>query len=358
MSLLKDLLTFSKPLKVLYVEDDVGIRDNYTKVFSEVFSSVDIANDGQEGIEKYQNSSYDLVITDINMPRMNGIEMIEAIMEINAEQPIIITSAHDDTQYLLKLIDLGIEKFLIKPVDFNKMTTVLYRTCKRITEMHELKEYQSRIEEDNLNTARLLAELQEKNTELEAAIHRLTRKENVNTTLLNGISKEKSFSENELEYYAPKTELISARDFIDTFAGDLESLNDHLEAIEETLELLIHQKLLEPTQESLQALSRAFEEYANHLFNLYKFNHIAEALHSFSLALGKVQDLALLKEMKAFLFGIADSLQKWRQEVLVTQSAADIHFLDSSIISDCLQTESMLSGASNGEDEDLDDLFF
>ncbi len=358
MNRLKELVLFSKPLSVLYVEDDLGIRDNYAKVFGELFFSVDLAADGQEGLEMYQSNSYDVLITDINMPRMNGIEMLEEVIKINPDQAIIVTSAHDDAHYLLKLIDLGIEKFLIKPVDFSKLTTVLYRTCKRITEIAELKEYQARIEEENLRSAELLKELQLKNDELEKTIHKLTRKENVNITLVDGIEKEKAFSSNELEYYSPKPDTISAKVFIESFAGNLETLNDHLEGIEDTLELLIHQKLLQPTQESLQALSSAFEAYANHLFNLYKFNHIAEALHNFARTLSQVEDLELLKEMKEFLFGIADSLQKWRQEILVLQSAEDIHFLDNSIISDCLQTESMLSHSSHASTDDLDDLFF
>jgi YesN/AraC family two-component response regulator len=132
MANLKELILFSKSLNALYVEDDAGIRDNYAKVFAEVFDTLDVAEDGQEGLEKFKAGDYDIVITDINMPRMNGIDMIRNILQENDEQPIIVTSAHDEAQYLLQLIDLGIEKFLIKPVDFAKMTTILYRSCKRI----------------------------------------------------------------------------------------------------------------------------------------------------------------------------------------------------------------------------------
>lgn len=63
--------------------------------------------------------------------------------------------------------------------------------------------------------------------------------------------------------------------------------------------------------------------------------------------------------MKEFFFDIANSLHTWRQEVLVLKTAEEIHFLDNSIISDCIQTESILSGgASHNHKEDLEDLFF
>jgi len=359
MYTIKELLPISKTLSALYVEDDIDIRNNYSKVFNEVFEHVDLAADGEEGLKKYEDRDYDIVITDINMPRMNGIAMIEKIIDKNPEQMIIVTSAHDESHYLMQLIDLGIEKFVIKPVDFKKLVTILYRTCKRLMEANELQSYQERIEEENLRTAALVAELKTKNEQLEKSIKHSTKKENVAIALVEGIESEKKFTEKELGFYSPKAETESARDFVDTFAGDIEVLSDRLEVIEETLELLIHQKLHEPTQESLEALSTSFCDYGLILAGLYKFNNLAEALENFGTILGQVEDLDLLCDMKNFLFGIADSLQKWRHEVLVEQTAADIHFLDNSIISDCVQTESMLSSSSEeGVEEALDDLFF
>lgn len=355
---MKNLLEFSKPLNVLYVEDDAAIRVNYAKIFSELFSNVDLAADGQEGLEKFNKNTYDLIITDIKMPHMSGIKMIENILKNSPEQIIIVTSAHDDSPYLLELIELGIEKFLIKPINFQTMTHVLFRTCKRIFEMKELKEYQNHIENDNLICSGLLRELKEKNIELEETIQKLRRNENINIALVSGIEKEKTFSSRELDFYTPHIETTSAQDFIASYAGDIDNLNDHLETVEETLELLIHQKLTEPNQESLQQISTAFSKYGQHLSALHKFSHLSESLHNFGLALSETENLSLLKDMKGFLFGIADSLQKWRNDVLVEHTASDIHFLDSSIISDCIQTESMLRNSHHECKDDVDDLFF
>ncbi len=324
-----------------------------------LFSSLETAKDGQEGLTKYQSSKFDLVITDINMPRMNGIEMIENILKINPAQSIIVTSAHNDAQYLIQLIDLGIEKFLIKPIDFSKMIHVLFHSCKRLTELKELREYHSQIEEDNLSISSLLKELQSKNRELEKNIHQLTRNENMSIALIDAIENNKEIKKEELIFYTPKIETESAEDFVASFTGDLDTIMDNLESIEEILELIIHQKLLDPTPKSLKDISTAFHEYGLQLFNLHKFNNLAEALKNFASALGQVKDLEMIKEMKEFLFGIANSLHTWRQEVLVLKTAEEIHFLDNSIISDCIQTESILSGgASHNDKEDLEDLFF
>lgn len=171
---IKALLEFSKPLRVLYVEDDLNIQRNYEKVFGDIFKQVDVASDGTEGMKAFLQTPYDIIITDINMPNMNGIEMIQNILEKKPEQSIIVTSAHDDSQYLLELIDLGIDRFLIKPVDFTKMLIVLFRTCKRLHEGQELREYQARTEEENLKNSSLVLELTRKVQELEETLHKLT----------------------------------------------------------------------------------------------------------------------------------------------------------------------------------------
>jgi len=353
----KELILYSKPLSVLYVEDDINISENYTKVFTELFGSVEVANNGVEGLEKYQNRTFDLVITDINMPKMNGIEMIKNIFNSNADQAIIVTSAHDESTYLLQLIDLGIEKFLMKPVDFQKMVMVLYKVCKQLDEKRELLEYQNNMEDENISISSLAKELQEKNQELENTIKELTQKENINITLVEGIEKEKEFSEEELKFYSPEVNKTSAKEFIFKFTGEIEALSDHLESIEETMELHIHQNLAEPSPESIRELSNDFLAYAQQLAMTYEFSNLEHALETFAVALVEVTDFDKLKEMKPFLFGISDSLQRFRTEVFLEHTAEDIHFLDSSIISDCLQTQGMLSVSEEGE-ADVDDLFF
>lgn len=134
----KTVQRFTKELKILYVEDDLGIRESTTELFKQFFESVDVAEDGKQGLEAYLNyyrengKFYDFVITDINMPFMNGIEMITEINKQNRKQTIIITSAHDDAAYLIPLIELGVESFILKPFKMTSLLNVFFKNAQQV----------------------------------------------------------------------------------------------------------------------------------------------------------------------------------------------------------------------------------
>jgi DNA-binding response OmpR family regulator len=127
----------TKNLTVLYVEDDKNFLKETKRVFNELFFRVDTAKNGEDGLSKYQkylndeHKEYDIVITDISMPYMNGIELIKVIYQINKKQAIIVISAHDESKYLLELLNMGINHFLVKPIDFDILLTVLFTTASK-----------------------------------------------------------------------------------------------------------------------------------------------------------------------------------------------------------------------------------
>lgn len=115
---------------VLYVEDEQLLRDIVTKSLSGFTKKQYVAKDGEEGFElfkKYQDE-IDLVITDINMPKMNGLEMTRAIKAINQNVPIIVATAFSNTEYLLEAIDLGVDKYVLKPIDMNKLISMMSKS--------------------------------------------------------------------------------------------------------------------------------------------------------------------------------------------------------------------------------------
>jgi len=118
--LILKLRKMGKDIKILYVEDDDLILEQIKNVLTKVFKHVDSAKDGKKGLQLYKTKTYDIVITDIEMPLMSGIEMIQAIQILKEEQIIVVTSAYNDTKNLTKLIEFGIEKFILKPFDINK----------------------------------------------------------------------------------------------------------------------------------------------------------------------------------------------------------------------------------------------
>lgn len=124
---LKKLYTISNSLDVLYVEDDKLLQSKVQLILKDLFHTVDCSDDGSLGLEQYNKyyeeyaSYYDLVITDIQMPKINGIDLSKAIRKINKDQTIIVISAHDDSDYLIEFIDIGINKFIKKPFDFGNL---------------------------------------------------------------------------------------------------------------------------------------------------------------------------------------------------------------------------------------------
>lgn len=122
---IEKLRMICKNISVLYVEDDQNIATQVEKILKKIFIHVDLENNGLLGLKNYMKNHQDIVITDISMPVIDGIEMSKNIKNINAEQSILVTSAHNDTEYLIELIELGVDKFFNKPIDMGKFLSTI-----------------------------------------------------------------------------------------------------------------------------------------------------------------------------------------------------------------------------------------
>lgn len=192
---IKETYEYTKNLTVLYIEDNKSVRDASVSIFSEFFSQVDAANDGEEGLLKYkeykENSGmyYDLVITDLNMPKMCGTDLVAAIHEINFEQAVVVVSAHNESHRLIELIDFGIAHFIQKPIKPNQFINVAYKVCKNIVARKMLAEQHELTKELNVDLERIVEErtkeLNRKNEALEHQLYydRLTTLPNRNSLL-------------------------------------------------------------------------------------------------------------------------------------------------------------------------------
>ena len=105
-----------KNVKLLYIEDDTNIRCNAVEYLSYYCNHVFEAEDGEDGYEKYLQNKPDIIISDIQMPKLNGLDMIEKIRKKDKTTQIIITTAHLKTEYLLRAIELQLVKYLEKPL--------------------------------------------------------------------------------------------------------------------------------------------------------------------------------------------------------------------------------------------------
>lgn len=168
-SLINDLITWAKDLNVLYVEDDATLRDELSLLLSDIFARVDLAENGQEGLAKIETNSYDIVITDIRMPVMNGIEMIENIKKRYKNLPIIVISAHNESEYLLELINQRVENFLTKPIRSEQVFDVLHKVTMHITNQKKVKKYKKDLEIANFKLKKLV-NVQSKNLDFQESV--------------------------------------------------------------------------------------------------------------------------------------------------------------------------------------------
>ncbi len=104
-------------ISILLVEDDVVIRNVYTQLLTHKVNELFIAGDGMEGYNSYKTNKPDLIITDIKMPVLNGLDMIRKIRHDDKEQRIIIMSAYGESRFFQTAIEMGVKGFLVKPVD-------------------------------------------------------------------------------------------------------------------------------------------------------------------------------------------------------------------------------------------------
>lgn len=140
---IQKLKKYTKKMSILMVEDYEPLHLSLKKILSSLFESVDATFDGQEALALYENrvdnsKEYDIVLSDIVMPNMDGIELCKNIKKLNPKQNIIILSAHKETNYLLEFINIGIRRFIPKPVELNALLSELSLVCLSIYTESEL----------------------------------------------------------------------------------------------------------------------------------------------------------------------------------------------------------------------------
>ncbi len=112
-------------MTLLYVEDNKGLREQATRLFEKFFKKVVTAEDGEQGLKIFREFKPKIVVTDIQMPNMDGLEMARRIHKVSPQTKIMITSAFDDTEYLMDAINIGIFRYLKKPLGIATLSTVL-----------------------------------------------------------------------------------------------------------------------------------------------------------------------------------------------------------------------------------------
>ncbi|MDX9839068.1 MAG: response regulator, partial [Azoarcus sp.] len=108
-------------MKLLYVEDDKETREELTMILEPWVGELHVAADGEEGLKLFRETNPDIVVTDIQMPRVSGLAMSSEIRRLVPDQPIIVVSAYNDVEYLFRAIELGIDHYITKPLNVDRL---------------------------------------------------------------------------------------------------------------------------------------------------------------------------------------------------------------------------------------------
>lgn len=120
-----------KQTRVLYVEDDAAIREQLAQFLRRRVRELIVAEDGQAGLESFRSLRPDMVVTDVRMSRLDGLSMVREMKAQDQAVPIVVTSAFGDTQHLMQAIELGIERYVLKPLDIDRLLDAL-EFCSRL----------------------------------------------------------------------------------------------------------------------------------------------------------------------------------------------------------------------------------
>jgi len=131
----KEDSSMNKPT-LLYAEDDQYTRENFLLILHEYFNTIYVAQDGKEALSLYLEKKPDILLLDISMPVLNGLDLVKAIRKEDQSTPIIILSAHSDTRNLLCAVGLKLEAYLLKPIDI----PLFDKTIRKIIKQVEMKD--------------------------------------------------------------------------------------------------------------------------------------------------------------------------------------------------------------------------
>lgn len=318
---------YSKNLSMLFAEDEHSVRNSTAKILERAFGDLTLAEDGVVALDRYYDHPTDIVLTDINMPNMNGIELIRKIREMNSEQAVVVLSAHNEAQYYYELINIGIDAFLLKPINLLSFMFNLSRVSKSIWDSREKERLQKE----------------------------LILQENRVIALSQKIKNSEKITKDEQRVLQREYNKISAKELHEVSAQNLELINDKLEPIDENLDVVFDRYVKNQSQEEAIKTSNYLRNYANILSSVPEFSNLAMALESLSEKIAEANPTTDRETMHTALLGISSNLQNWRKNVFDTAEALDIHYMDASMICDCLFAESILI------DKNIDDtevLFF
>lgn len=156
-------LEILKNLRLLFMEDEHELFELYKEILGEFFLEVVAATDGEKGLNLYKEyindgKHIDLVLSDINMPVMNGLDAAKEIIKINNEIPIIFLTGHNDSNYILESIKIGAAEYILKPVDTADLINKLFKAYLPIYQSKIINDNSIKVEKNNNSINKLICD--------------------------------------------------------------------------------------------------------------------------------------------------------------------------------------------------------
>lgn len=155
-------IDFLRTLTVLYAEDDADVREALTHYLQRRFAKVEVAANGREGLDAFKARPADVVITDIKMPEMDGLEMAKAIKAIAADVPVIVITAYNEIDYFARAIEIGVDRYVKKPVNPEELIDAIGKGTQARFHERELERANRQLLESMQHTIAALARAIEK----------------------------------------------------------------------------------------------------------------------------------------------------------------------------------------------------
>lgn len=326
------LSSLGKDLTILYVEDELELQKTVANTLRYFFKEVKTADNGEEAIKIFVDHTPDIVISDIRMPKKTGLELLKEIKELSPQQRVVITSAYGDELALYKMIDLGVDAFMSKPLDQDKFMKTLIDTAILIKEDSVEKFYKKKLEEKNGELSKVVKILKNKLKQL-AMPSILKRKEQKKRNKQLALNKE------------------------DNYENLIKEDLDEIKELESDIDYLISKVVLNQKYSpiELEHLSEKLKRYASVLVQYYSLTTLGEHIHNLSEAIKENTDVSKERMISAFTF--AESfiyvLGKWRVDT-IEDNSVDKMIYENSLISDIAQIISSLEGNEDDIDNEIE----
>lgn len=295
----KDLKEQAGSLNILYVEDEAMLRDSMQNTLEKFFKNTFGASNGQEAFEIFKKEDIDLVITDINMPIMSGIELIQSIHKFTSKEPIIIVlSAHNESKLLTNLINMGINNFINKPLDKAFLINTLYKACTTINDKKLLAEYEIKLQNE-------LEAMERKNRILEQKLKQLAVQTNKN------VSAEKQTTEKK-----EKRDVVAHSDYYSTLMmDDKDELEDLSIELDNFIAIMFQNEKLH--SDYIDKLSNVYKKYASVLNNYQEFFEVASLIYDLSESMLNLKEKFMqdISQTGIYFESLQLTLENFRQNV-------------------------------------------